>query len=108
VLRVIIVETPTFTRRIADLVDAESYRLLQLELADDPKRAPVIPRSGGLRKIRWQRFGGGKRGGVRVIYYWAHRADVLLMLLVYPKSEQDDLSPQQLRVLRQVVEEEFE
>jgi hypothetical protein len=104
---VIIVETPTFTRRVSQFLDAESYRLLQLDLADNPKLAPVIPRSGGLRKVRWQRPGGGKRGGVRVIYYWAQTSDVMLMLLIYPKSEQDDLTSDQLKTLRKLVEEEF-
>jgi mRNA-degrading endonuclease RelE of RelBE toxin-antitoxin system len=105
--RVIIVETPTFTRRVSEFLDAEAYRLLQLELAENPNRAPVIPRSGGLRKIRWQRPGRGKRGGARVIYYWAQSADVILLLLVYSKSEQDDLTREQLRTLRRLVEEEF-
>jgi hypothetical protein len=105
---VIIVETPTFTRRVSELLDPEAYRLLQLELADDPTRGVIIPRSGGLRKIRWQRPGGGKRGGTRIIYYWARTADLILMLLIYPKSEQDDLTPEQLRLLRRVVEEEFQ
>jgi hypothetical protein len=54
---VIIVETPTFTRRVTELLDEEAYRLLQLELAENPKLAPVIPGSGGLRKVRWQRPG---------------------------------------------------
>ena len=49
----------------------------------------------------------GKRGGVRIIYYWAATQDRILMLLVYAKNERDDLSPDQLRVLRRVVETEF-
>jgi hypothetical protein len=104
---VIIVETPTFTRRVLQLLDEETYRLFQLDLAENPMLAPVIPRSGGLRKVRWQRPGGGKRGGARVIYYWAQSADLILMLLIYPKSEQDDLTPVQLKTLRRLVEEEF-
>jgi mRNA-degrading endonuclease RelE of RelBE toxin-antitoxin system len=52
-------------------------------------------------------LGRGKRGGVRVIYYWAANRDIVLMLLVYGKNEQDDLTPEQLRVLKRLVEEEF-
>ena len=103
----IIVETPTFTRRVSQMLDDESYRLLQLELADNPKLAPVIPRSGGLRKLRWHRPGSGKRGGARVIYYWVDAAELILMLLIYAKAEQDDLTPAQLKTLRRRVEEEF-
>ena len=63
--------------------------------------------SGGLRKVRWGKGGRGKRGGVRVIYYWAVSREQLLMLLIYPKSEWDDLTPAQFKVLRQIVEEEY-
>lgn len=42
-----------------------------------------------------------------MIYYWASAENVIFMLMVYPKSRQDDLSPQQLKVLRKLVQEEF-
>lgn len=67
----------------------------------------MIPGSGGLRKVRWTFGGRGKRGGTRVIYYWAVGHDTLLMLYVFSKGERDDLSPLQIRALRQVVEEEY-
>lgn len=67
----LIKETTVFTRRVTRLLDVESYRLLQVRLAEDPKAGVVIPGTGGLRKIRWGSADTGKRGGVRVIYYWA-------------------------------------
>ena len=85
----------------------EDYRELQQMLVGDPERGAIIRSSGGLRKIRWARPGRGKRGGVRAIYYWARSREILLMLLVYGKNEQDDLTPEQLRVLKSLVEEEF-
>ncbi len=103
----LILETPTFTRQVRSILDEESYRLFQLELVANPERGALIRGSGGLRKIRWQGSGRGKRGGVRVIYYWATEREVLLLLLAYPKNEQEDLTRDQLKVLRQVVEEEF-
>ena len=42
-----------------------------------------------------------------MIYYWAPSDDVILMLLVYAKSERDDLTPRQLDVLASLVTEEF-
>jgi len=60
-----------------------------------------------LRKVRWAATGRGKRGGVRVIYYWAVDREIILMLLIYGKNEQDDLTAEQLRVLKGLVEEEF-
>lgn len=103
----VLAETPTFTRQVTQLLDEESYRLFQLELVANPKRGPVIPRSGGLRKARWGGSGRGKRGGVRVIYYWADSLDLILLLFIYPKGVQEDLTASQLKTLRRAVEEEF-
>ncbi len=103
----LIVETSVFTRRVLKLMSDEDYRELQQMLVGDPERGAIIRSSGGLRKIRWARPGRGKRGGVRAIYYWARSREILLMLLVYGKNEQDDLTPEQLRVLKSLVEEEF-
>lgn len=103
----VIKETSVFTRQVNDLLDSESYRLLQLRLVADPEAGQLIPGTGGLRKIRWQGSGRGKRGGVRVIYYWAVPNAVVLMLLMYGKNEQDDLTAAQKKVLVALVREEF-
>ena len=106
-LCMIIKETSVFTRQVRDLLDAESYRLLQLRLVADPEAGELIRGTGGLRKIRWQGSGRGKRGGIRAIYYWAGQHDVVLMLLAYPKNERDDLTPAQRKLLAAMVKEEF-
>ena len=49
----------------------EEYRNLQMVLANRPYMGALIQHSGGLRKARWALAGKGKRGGVRIIYYWA-------------------------------------
>ena len=103
----VIVETSVFTRQVQALLSDEEYRQLQVMLIQHPDLGPVIPGSGGLRKMRWQAAGRGKRGGTRVIYYRAATQNRLLMLLIYTKNEQDDLSPAQLRALRKFVEEEY-
>lgn len=51
--------------------------------------------------------GRGKRGGVRIIYYWAVAQEVILTLFVYPKNVQADLTRDQLKTLRTIVEEEY-
>ena len=65
-----IIETPIFTRIVESLLTDEEYRLLQSKLVNSPEFGNVIPGSGGLRKIRWRTEARGKRGGIRVIYYW--------------------------------------
>jgi mRNA-degrading endonuclease RelE of RelBE toxin-antitoxin system len=104
---VLIVETSVFTRRVSELLSADSYRALQVELVGDPRRGRVIRGSGGLRKLRWQGAGRGRRGGTRVVYYWAAAQETILLLLIYPKAEQEDLTRDQLQVLKRVVQEAF-
>jgi mRNA-degrading endonuclease RelE of RelBE toxin-antitoxin system len=103
----VIIETSVFTRQIQKFLQDEEYAKLQADLVRRPDAGVVIPGSGGLRKLRWGLAGRGKRGGVRVIYYWAVRRDQLLMLLMYPKNVQDDLTPGQVRTLRRIVETEY-
>jgi mRNA-degrading endonuclease RelE of RelBE toxin-antitoxin system len=104
---VLIKETAVFSRRVQNLLDAESYRLLQLRLAADPEAGSLIPGTGGLRKMRWRGSGRGKSGGIRVIYYWARACDTILLLMMFAKNERSDLTRDQKRILRRIVEEEY-
>jgi mRNA-degrading endonuclease RelE of RelBE toxin-antitoxin system len=104
---VLFVETPIFTREVTEVLTDDEYRGVQLALLLRPEQGPLIPKSGGLRKIRWKRGGGGKRGGLRLIYYWDKDHDTVYMLFVYPKSDQEDLTPSQLKTLRKLVREEL-
>ena len=103
-----IIETPVFTKKVSVLLTSEEYRNLQNELIFNPEKGKIIRGSGGLRKIRFGKTGRGKSGGVRVIYYWILPKDTILMLLVYPKNEQDNLSHSQLKLLKSLVEKELQ
>lgn len=103
----VIIETSFFTRQVLKLLTDDEYRKLQTVMVNHPGTGPVISGGGGLRKIRWGLRGRGKRGGVRVIYYWAVEQEQLLMIFMYPKSERDALSRNQLSILRKIVEEEY-
>ena len=72
-----------------------------------PGAGDLIPRSGGLRKIRIAASGRGKRGGARVIYYWVVAKEQIYMLLAFAKNAQEDLTEEQLKVLRALVRQEF-
>jgi hypothetical protein len=100
----IFIETSVFTKEIERLLPDESYRMLQSVLMLRPEAGSVIRGGGGLRKIRWSLPGSGKRGALRVIYYWSP-PDTLFMLLPYRKTEQEDLTPDQLKLLRKLVKE---
>ena len=103
----VIIETSVFAKQVQKLLSDEEYRQLQTELVKRPEVGAVIPGSGGLRKARWSVEGRGKRIGARLIYYWAVVQDQLLMLLIYPKNVQDDLTPAQVKILRRIVETEY-
>ena len=101
------IETPVFTAAVTRLLDDEHYRHPQIALMLRPEQGPIVPGSGGLRKVRWARPYSGRRGGLRVIYYWAPAERVIYMLYVYSKNEQGDLTPAQTRALGRLVREEF-
>ena len=100
-------ETPIFTTRLRGRLEEDQYRALQAALVLRPEQGALIAGSGGLRKLRWAAPGRGKRGGFRLIYYWAAREQAFYMLYVYAKNEQGDLTPAQVKTLKQVVREEF-
>jgi hypothetical protein len=100
-------ETSFFTRHVAELLPDEELSALQWSLMADPGSGDLIRGSGGLRKLRWAGSGRGKRGGLRVIYYWHVAGDVILLLLAYPKNERDNLTPAQLKILKSIIETEF-
>ena len=91
------------------LLSDDEYAELQGALVVDPEAGDLIRETGGLRKIRWSqlRRGKGKRGGVRVIYYWYSSGSLIYMLLAYSKDERDDLSAAQKKLLARLVKEEF-
>ncbi len=101
----IFIESRIFTRLVLGLLSDDEYRQLQMALIDQPDLGPVIQGGGGLRKVRWALPGRGKSGGVRVIYYLVTQ-DRILMVYIYTKGKQDDLTANQLKRLRRIIEEE--
>jgi mRNA-degrading endonuclease RelE of RelBE toxin-antitoxin system len=99
------IETPVFTKLVTELISDDEYRKLQLALVLRPEAGKIIPGSSGLRKIRWKGGGSGKRGGLRLIYFWDAPEDIIYMLLIYKKSKQKDLTPNQVKTLRNLVKE---
>jgi mRNA-degrading endonuclease RelE of RelBE toxin-antitoxin system len=103
----VIIETPVFTKRVLDALTDDEYGELQQFIAEHPEAGSIIPGSHGLRKLRWTMSGKGKRGGTRIIYYWLRPRDTILMLFVFRKNEQSDLSKDQLKILKAIVAKEL-
>lgn len=98
------VEAPLFARLVGGYLDDDEYAALQWALAGHPEAGRVIPGSGGVRKLRWAGKGHGKRGGLRVIYYWQRREGEIWLLTLYAKNEAQDIPLHVLRALREEIE----
>ena len=92
-----VAETPTFTRQASKLFTEDEKGELIDFLAANPLAGDVIPGTGGVRKLRFQTSGSGKRGGGRVLYYYLDEDIPLYALLAYAKSAQTDLTPEERR-----------
>ena len=98
------VETRQFTRIVGDYLSDNECAGVQEALAADPDAGPVIPGSGGVRKLRWGQPGRGKRGGVRIIYYVKREDGVIWLLTIYAKNEAGDIAPDVLRRIKEEID----
>ena len=97
-----VAETAVFARQASALwTDDERLEFVDF-IARNPEAGDLIPGSGGVRKVRWGRKGSGKRGGVRVIYFYHDPAMPLYLLMIYAKARRDDLSPDARRTVREL------
>jgi hypothetical protein len=101
-----IYETPMFVDEAAKIWSDDERLAFFAWIAREPGAGVVIPGSGGCRKLRWSRPGMGKQGGARVIYFTQAAAGELWMLLVYPKSAQDDIPASILKAIRKEIEDD--
>lgn len=97
-----------FTQLLPDFLKDDEYRELQQHLNRDPEAGDVMPGTGGFRKLRWAdtRRGKGKRGGLRLIYYFFLADSQIWLITVYDKDSMTDLSPAEKRALKAAIERE--
>ena len=96
------IEATLFTRLVYTYLTDDEYLGLQSYLLQFPESGKVVPGSGGVRKLRWAMSGTGKRGGVRVIYYFKKQDDEIWLLTIYRKSETENIPA---HILRKIAEE---
>lgn len=101
----IFIESKVFEKLRGKYMDDESYRLLQNSLLEQPLSGDVIQGTGGLRKLRWSVKGSGKRGGIRTIYLNITEKSHIHLLTLYAKNEMSDLTAQEKKILKGIVEE---
>lgn len=109
-MRALFIELPAFARHRGEYLDDEDLRRLQLAMLTTPLAGDVIQGTGGLRKLRFPdvRRGKGKRGGLRVIYFWWSAGAQFWMFTLYGKDEIADLDPDERRLLRQMLKRELD
>ena len=109
-MKALFVELPAFAKYRADYLDDEGFRGLQQSLLKNPEAGEVIEGAGGLRKLRHgdQRRGKGKRGGLRVIYYWWDGGRQFWLFTLYDKDEMENLSADEKKVLKGMLKAELE
>ena len=109
--------TRTYERAIRKLLSEDDRREMEAVIAAAPSATPVIPGTGGIRKLRWAGSGRGKRGGIRKIYFHhagpgaiytgpstrGHLHGAIYMLTAYAKAARDNLSTADRKALSRLV-----
>jgi mRNA-degrading endonuclease RelE of RelBE toxin-antitoxin system len=96
------IEATLFTKYVYTYLTDDEYLGLQSFLLKFPESGKVVPGSGGVRKLRWAMSDTGKRGGVRVIYYFKKQDDEIWLLTIYSKSKTENIPA---HILRKIAEE---
>jgi hypothetical protein len=103
ILRMLFIETSTFTKLLPNYLTDEEYRGLQTYLLQKPDAGDLIKGSGGVRKVRWAPAGSGKSGGIRAIYYWKKSDHEIWMLTLYSKSERASIPGHTLKQIAEAI-----
>jgi hypothetical protein len=108
-MRLVFVEMPAFARRRADYLDDLAFARLQTALLANPEAGLLVPDTGGLRKLRWPDAvrGKGKRGGLRIVYYYFRAGSQLWLFAIYGKGEVVDLTPNERRLMKISIDNEL-
>lgn len=101
----VFIETSLFTKYRSSYLNDEDYRSLQDYLIEQSEAGALIQGTGGLRKLRWNMGAKGKRGGIRIIYYFELKKSHIYLMTLYSKNEMTDLSAKEKKLLKQLLEE---
>jgi len=100
------IETSKFTELVQSQLNDDEYAALQWMLLERPDAGAIVPGSGGVRKLRWGLRGKGKRGGIRVIYYWKTADDEIWLLTLYAKNVRENIPANLLKQIAQEIDDD--
>lgn len=98
-----IVATKIYSRKVGKILTDAERQTAEAQVAANPTSWPVIAGTGGVRKARAARGSSGKRGGVRIVYYYWSRHETIFLLTAYAKSARADLTAADKKALRDIV-----
>lgn len=103
------IEAPAFTRYAPEYLDDASFSALQQRLLANPDSGDVMPGTGGFRKMRWADpgRGRGRRGGLRVIYFYFASEQQIWLMTLYGKNEAADLTSKEKKALKAALDAEL-
>lgn len=99
-----VTETEQFIRKAEKLMSVSEKTELINYVASDPKRGEIIPKTGGVRKLRFAREGQGKSGSYRVIYYYYDESNPVLLFTVFGKNERSNITDAEKNALYTVIQ----
>ena len=95
--------TRTYERAIRKLLEGTAHREMEEAIVAAPDAAPIIRGTGGIRKLRWGGSGRGKRGGIRIVYFYHAGPNAIYLLTAYAKADREDLTPADTKALSRLV-----
>jgi hypothetical protein len=103
------IESSAFTRHFPNYLADDDYGRLQVELASNPEMGDLMAGTGGFRKMRWpdSRRGKGRRGGLRLVYYYFASDRQIWFMTLYSKDEAADLTAAEKKALKTAIEDEL-
>ncbi len=99
-----VVETRQFIRKVESLLDSEERQALIVHVAQNPEAGDIMPRTGGVRKLRVAGKGRGKSGGHRVVYYYYNARNPVLLFTIYGKNEKANLTDAEEKALYKLIQ----
>ena len=85
--------TMTYERAVRKLIAEEARERMEAQTVANPAGAPVVPETGGIRKLRWAGSGRGKRGGIRAICYYRADPAAVYLPMADAKADREDMKP---------------
>src|SRR3981189_3035919 len=103
------IEAPAFTRHLSNYLIDDDYREWQAKVGANPELGDLMPGTGGFRKLRWAdpRRGKGRRGGLRIIYYYFSADQQIWLMTLYDKDETSDLTTKEKKALKIAIDAEL-